>query len=63
MSNCQHISADYWADDTIGESTSSGIDPVVVNKLDIDTRIGILYLRQTRISFSRDSSVTLNSKK
>ena len=32
-------SADYWAGDTLGEiSTSSGIDPVVVNKLIIDIR-------------------------
>ena len=34
-------SADYRASDTLGElksSTSSGIDPVVVNKLIIDTR-------------------------
>ena len=29
--------------------TSSGIDPVVVNKLIIDTRIEILYLRAFRL--------------
>ena len=30
--------------------TSSGIDPAIVNKLIIDTRMEFLYLRQTDIS-------------
>ena len=34
-----------------------------VNKLILDTRIEILYLRQTRVSSSKDSSVTLEWKK
>ena len=34
-----------------------------VNKLIIDTRIEILYLRHTRVSSTKDSSVTLEQKK
>ena len=44
-------------------STSSGIDPVFVNKLIIDTRIEFLYIRQMRVSSTKDSSVTLESNK
>ena len=40
----QNRSADYWTGDTSGKyiSTSSGIDPVVANKLIIDTRTKLL---------------------
>ena len=31
----------------------------IYNKLTIDTRNATLYLRQTRVSFTKDSSVTL----
>ena len=34
----------------INFSTNSGINTVVVNKINIDTRIDVLYFRQTRVS-------------
>ena len=43
-------------------STRSVIDPKVVNTLIIYTRIEILYLRQTRVSSTKDSSVMFISK-
>ena len=46
-------SADYWAGDTLGEiSTSSGIDPVVENKL-IDNSLNFVYTPDARFVYKR----------
>ena len=44
------------------KSIRSCIDTMVVNKLIIDTRIEILYLRQTCVSSTKGLSVTFESK-
>ena len=45
------------------KSFSIDIDTVVVNKRSIDTMIENLYLRQTHVSFTKDTSEMLESKK
>ena len=59
-------SAEYWAGDTLGKIKlhQQWHRPVVLNKLIIDTTTKFwLYIRQTRVSSTKDSSVSLESQK